>query len=158
HYVDRIVLGAHNWSETKTWDPEGLVSTLPAVATFLFGTMAGAWLRDSRPLGERLAWLAGGGAGLIGVGLVCSHWLPINKKIWTSSFTIFMAGLDCVIYALTAWAVDERGWRAPVKPLVILGMNSIAVYVAAELLDVLLYMANVRDAIYETAFEPLGSA
>ena len=85
-------------------------------------------------------------------------WLPINKKIWTSSFAIFMAGLDCMIYAVTAWLVDERGWRTPVKPLVTLGMNSIAVYVAAELLDTLLYMADVRDAIYETAFVPFASA
>ncbi len=69
-----------------------------------------------------------------------------------------MAGLDCVIYAVTAWLVDERGWRTPVRPLVILGMNSIAVYVAAELLDTVLYMSDVRDAIYETAFVPFASA
>jgi len=158
HYVDSRLLGAHNWGETKTWDPEGLVSTLPAIATFLFGTLAGTWLRDPRPLRERLAWLAGAGGALVGIGLVCNHWLPINKKIWTSSFAIFMAGLDCMIYAVTAWLVDERGWRTPVKPLVTLGMNSIAVYVAAELLDTLLYMADVRDAIYETAFVPFASA
>jgi predicted acyltransferase len=54
--------------------------------------------------------------------------------------------------------VDDRGWRTPVKPLVILGMNSIAVYVAAELLDTMLYLADVRDAIYETAFVPFASA
>jgi predicted acyltransferase len=158
HYVDRIVLGAHNWSETKTWDPEGFVSTLPAIATLLFGMLAGTWLLDRRPLRERLAWLAGAGGALVAVGLVCNHWMPINKKIWTSTFAMFMAGLDCVIYAATAWLVDERGWRAPVKPLVILGMNSIAVYVAAELFDTLLYMANVRDTIYETAFVPFASA
>lgn len=158
HYVDRLLLGAHNWAETKTWDPEGFVSTLPAIATILFGMLAGTWLRSARPLGERLAWLAGVGGALVAIGLVCSHWLPINKKIWTSTFAIFMAGLDCVLYAVTAWLVDERGWRTPVKPLVILGMNSIAVYVAAELFDTLLYMANMRDAIYESGFAPLASA
>jgi len=158
HYVDRVALGAHNWAETKTWDPEGLVSTLPAIATFLFGTLAGTWLRSARPRGERLAWLAGAGSGLIALGLVCSQWLPINKKIWTSTFAIFMAGIDCVIYAATAWLVDERGWRTPVKPLVILGMNSIAVYIAAELFDMALYVTDVRDAIYEAAFVPFASA
>jgi predicted acyltransferase len=158
HYVDRVALGAHNWAETKTWDPEGLVSTLPALATFLFGTLAGTWLRSARPLGERLAWLAGAGCGLVALGLVCSQWLPINKKIWTSTFAIFMAGIDCLIYAATAWLVDERGWRTPVKPLVILGMNSIAVYIAAELFDTALYMADVRDGIYEAAFVPFASA
>jgi predicted acyltransferase len=158
HYVDRIVLGAHNWTETKTWDPEGCVSTLPALATFLFGTLAGTWLRDSRPLTARLAGLAAAGAALVAVGLVCDHWLPINKKIWTTSFAIFMAGLDCVLYAVMAWLIDVRGWRRPVRPFAILGMNSIAVYVASELLDPFLSIVNVRDWIYERAFVPLASA
>ena len=73
HYVDRMVLGAHNWAETKTWDPEGCVSTLPAIATFLFGTLAGTWLRGSGPLSTRLAGLAAAGAGLVALGLVCHH-------------------------------------------------------------------------------------
>jgi predicted acyltransferase len=157
HYVDQIVLGAHNWRETGTWDPEGIVSTLPAIATFLFGTLAGTWMRSAGTLGRRLAWLAATGVVLLAVGLVCHQWLPINKKLWTSSFAMFMAGLDCVLYAAIAWAVDVRGWRPLVKPLVILGMNSIAVYVASELVDGLLSIADVRETIYQTVFAPLAS-
>jgi predicted acyltransferase len=157
HYVDRLVLGAHNWGETKTWDPEGIISTLPAVATFLLGTLAGSWMRSARALERRLGWLAVAGVALLAVGLVGHQWLPINKKLWTSSFAIFMAGLDCVLYAATGWAVDVRGWRAPVKPLVILGMNSIAVYVASELIDLMLSITDVREPIYQTVFVPLAS-
>ena len=157
HYVDRLVLGAHNYRETRTWDPEGIVSTLPAVATFLFGTLAGSWMRSAGTLGRRLTWLAVAGVALLAVGLVCHQWLPINKKLWTSSFAFFMAGLDCVLYAMISWVVDVRGWRAPVRPLVILGMNSIAVYVVSELLDVVLWTTDVRESIYQTVFAPLAS-
>ena len=61
HYIDRIVLGAHNYANTKTWDPEGIVSTLPAIATVLFGIMAGHILRMERTLAQRAAWLFGSG-------------------------------------------------------------------------------------------------
>lgn len=158
HYVDRVVLGAHNYRGTRTWDPEGFVSTLPAIATFLFGMLAGQWMRTARPLDQRLTRLAAAGGALLVVGLICQQWLPINKKIWTSSFAIFMAGLDCVLLAGIAWVVDLRGWRRPVKPLVILGMNSIAVYVASELLDSVLSLAGLRGAIYQDVFVPLASS
>ena len=87
------------------------------------------------------------GARLLAVGLVCNHWLPINKKLWTSSFALFMAGLDFVLFAGFAWLVDVLGWKQPVRPFVILGMNSIAVYMVSELLDTLLYMGDARDVI-----------
>jgi predicted acyltransferase len=157
HYVDRVVLGAHNYADTKTWDPEGIVSTLPAIATLLMGTLAGQWMGAKRPLTQRLVWLAAAGVVLLALGLICHQWLPINKKLWTSSFAIFMAGLDCVLLAATSWVVDVRGWQRVVRPFVILGMNSIAVYVASEFVDVLLTTVNLREAIYRTIFVPLAS-
>ena len=92
HYVDRIVLGSHNYAQTKTWDPEGIISTLPSIATALFGVMAGQILRLRRDLAERTTWLFLAGNVLLALGLICNTWLPINKKLWTSSFSLFMAG------------------------------------------------------------------
>lgn len=135
HYVDRLVLGAHNYRSTKTWDPEGIVSTLPAIATTLFGIMAGHILRLKRTLAERTTWLFVAGNLLIAAGLVCDHWLPINKKLWTTSFSLFMAGLDFVLFAIFLWLVDGQGYKRVVKPLVIMGMNAIVVYLASEFLD-----------------------
>lgn len=135
HYVDRIVLGAHNYMYTKTWDPEGIVSTLPAIATVLFGIMAGHILRLERGLRQRAAWLFAVGVVLLAAGEVANIWLPINKKLWTSSFSLFMAGLDFVIFAGMIWLVDFRGYRRFTKPLVIMGMNAITVYMVSELLD-----------------------
>jgi predicted acyltransferase len=135
HYVDRAVLGAHNYQDTKTWDPEGIISTLPAIATVLFGIVAGHILRLDGPLGRRAAWLFIVGSLLVVAGEVCNTWLPINKKLWTSSFSLFMAGLDFAIFAIMLWIVDVQGYKRFTKPLAILGMNAIAVYMASELLD-----------------------
>jgi predicted acyltransferase len=142
HYIDRIVLGSHNYLNTKTWDPEGIVSTLPAIATVLFGIMAGHILRLPRTLSQRAAWLLSAGILLIAAGYFCNMWLPINKKLWTSSFSLFMAGLDFTLFALMVWLVDIRGYKRAVRPLVIMGMNAIAVYMASELLE------EVFDAIH----------
>jgi len=145
HYIDRIVLGAHNYAYTKTWDPEGIVSTLPAIATVLFGVMAGHILRIERSLAQRVAWLFVAGVLLLAAGQVCNIWLPINKKLWTSSFSLFMAGLDFVIFAGMVWLVDVLGYRRFTKPLVIMGMNAITVYMVSELLD------QVFNAIHVTS-------
>lgn len=158
HYVDRVVLGAHNYAETKTWDPEGIVSTLPAIATALFGVMAGHILRIRRDLAERTVWLFLAGSLLIAAGLVANHWMPINKKLWTSSFSMFMAGLDFVLFAMCIWLIDARGWVRPVRPLVILGMNAIAVYMASEMIDGILWTLRWREPLYRRVFAPLLSS
>ena len=166
HYIDRIVLGAHNYASTKTWDPEGIVSTLPAIATVLFGIIAGHILRLERTLTERTTRLLVVGGLLIAAGLICNTWLPINKKLWTSSFALFMAGLDFVIFAIMVWWVDVRGHVRFVKPLVIMGMNAITVYLVSELLEVLLntvhfssggHIVTARDWLFDSLFAPLAS-
>jgi len=163
HYVDRLILGRHNYAHTKTWDPEGLVSTLPAIATALFGILAGSLLRARRALAERTTWMFLAGNLLIAAGLICDIWLPINKKIWTSSFALFMAGLDFVMLAIAVWWVDGLGHRQAVKPLVILGMNAIAVYMTSEILDGMLHTIQLSSGvsahvwIYDRVFAPLAS-
>lgn len=152
HYVDTIVLGAHNYRHTRTWDPEGIVSTIPAIATVLFGIVAGHILRLERTLGERIKWLLISGVVLLAGGLLSNTWLPINKKLWTDSFALFMAGLDFLIFALFVWLIDGRGYQRAVKPLVILGMNSIAVYMASELLDEALGATHLHQWLYPHLF------
>jgi len=157
NYIDKIVLGSHNYAQTKTWDPEGLVSTLPSIATALFGIMAGHILRMRRQLADRTAWLFTIGNILIAIGLVAAIWLPINKKLWTSSFSVFMAGLDFVVFAICLWLVDGRGFQRIVKPLAIMGMNAITVYMISELLDTTLSALGWREPIYRALFVPLAS-
>ena len=157
HYVDRIVLGVHNYRATKTWDPEGIVSTLPSIATLLFGILAGHILRLRREVAERTVWLLLAGNLLIAAGLICNIWLPINKKLWTTSFCLFMAGLDFVMFAMFLWWIDARGNRRGLKSFTILGMNAIAVYMASELIDETLSATHVRKWLFDTVFAPIAS-
>jgi predicted acyltransferase len=147
HYIDGLVLGPHNY-EGHGWDPEGIVSTLPAIATTLLGLMAGQIVRLKRLLSERVAWLFLTGNILIAVGLILDIWLPINKKLWTDSFTIFMAGLDFVLLAAFLWIVDHLGYQRFVKPFVIMGMNAITLYMISEFGAELLDMADLHGKIY----------
>jgi predicted acyltransferase len=155
HYVDRLVLGSHNYRHTHDWDPEGVVSTLPAIATAIFGLLAGRLLQLRRSLVERTARMFLAGVLLIVGGWVFSFVMPINKKLWTDSFCVFMAGLDFTVCAAFVWLIDGQGWKRPFQPAVILGMNAIAIYLAsegvAELID------GIQPRIYRTLFAPLAS-
>src|ERR1035437_5679043 len=166
HYIDRLALGTHNYAHTKTWDPEGLVSTLPAIATALFGILAGQILRLRRPLTERTTWFFVAGSLLLASGLISTAWLPINKKLWTDSFALFMAGLDFIVFAISPGFIAGRGGQRPAKPLVIFGMNAIALYMVSEGLAELLDAVRVNAAggaislpayIYRACFVPLAS-
>jgi predicted acyltransferase len=165
NYVDGVVLGAHNYRHTKDWDPEGIVSTLPSIATMLFGILGGHILKLKRDLSERTAWLYLAGSILLSLGLICGQWLPINKKLWTSSFSLFMAGLDFIVFAGFVWLIDGQGYQRYVRPLVIMGSNAIAVYMASELIDEVLSQVHpggpgsrsIHAWIYQTWFAPFGS-
>jgi predicted acyltransferase len=163
--VDRILLVPHVWSVTKTWDPEGVLSTLPAIATTLLGLLCGEWLRSGRrPFAITVGLLLGGLAlTALGVswGEAAPVWLlfPMNKSIWTSSFVLLTAGLGAALFGLTYWVVDHVGLRRWAAPFVTYGKNAIAVYVAAGLLaDTLLAIQwagadGERRSLWARAYE-----
>jgi predicted acyltransferase len=155
HYVDRLVLGTHNYAPTRDWDPEGIVSTIPAIATALLGVLAGRLLQLRRGLAERTTWMFLTGALLVAAGWALSFAMPINKKLWTDSFCLFMAGLDFTACAMFVWVIDGLGWKRPFQPVVIMGMNAIAIYLASEFGSELI--EGVQPRIYRTVFAPLAS-
>lgn len=161
-YVDGLILSGHMWSHTKVWDPEGIVSTLPAIATTLFGILMGYLLRLNRPASEKVSWMFVMGSLLLALGLILDIWMPINKNLWTSSYSIFMAGLASVVFACCYWFVDVQGFTRWVRPLAIYGMNALAVFIFTGLVGRLLGIIKVNGqslhaAIYATAFAPLAS-
>ncbi|MDN8793344.1 hypothetical protein Q0M19_14065, partial [Staphylococcus aureus] len=84
--------------ESRTWDPEGLLSTLPAIATGLLGLLAGQWLqRPDITEGRRVGRLAAAGLLLAGLGLLWAQWFPLNKSLWTSSYVLFTGGLALLL-------------------------------------------------------------
>ncbi|HZI41173.1 MAG TPA: heparan-alpha-glucosaminide N-acetyltransferase domain-containing protein [Gemmatimonadaceae bacterium] len=144
-WVDRMTLdwsrwglGNHIWQSTAVYDPEGLLSTLPATATTMIGVIAARWLGSERALTERLMGLLLGGVALIVAGVAWSVVFPINKNLWGSSYVLFTGGVACATLAAIAWVVDARGWTRWTKPFVVFGTNPITAYVGAELTAILL--------------------
>jgi predicted acyltransferase len=162
-YIDSLVLSGHMWSHTKTWDPEGTVSTLPAIASALFGILTGHLVRMRRDISERACWIFCTGAALMIAGLMMSSWLPINKSIWTSSYSVFMAGLASIEFGVFFWLLDGKGWKGWwSRPFAIYGMNAITMFIAAGIVGRLLGLIKIGDAplqqvIFRSAFAPLAS-
>jgi predicted acyltransferase len=162
HYIDRMVLGSHNYVNTKTWDPEGIVSTLPSIATCLMGILAGHLLAEHWPLTRKIQWLLCAGVALVALAYAGNPWLPINKSIWTSTFALLMSGIDCLLFAFFLWICDVQGRSGWFRPFLIMGMNAIVVYMASELGDIVLQKipmggTTMRVWLYQTVFAPLAS-
>jgi predicted acyltransferase len=138
-YIDRLLLDGHLWQATRTWDPEGLLSTLPAVATAMLGVLTGRWLAVRAALSDRLAALFAVGSLIAVAGLVWNWWFPINKNIWTSSYVLFTGGVAALTLATCMWLIDGRRITWWTKPFVIFGMNPIAAYVGAQGMARLIY-------------------
>jgi predicted acyltransferase len=144
-YVDARVLGKHTWHGAP-WDPEGIVSTIPAIATCLFGILTGQLLQIKRSAEQKTAWLFVGGNLLMFTGAVLNIWIPISKNLWTTSYSVFMAGLAANIFAICYWLVDVKGWQRWSKPFAIYGMNAITVFMLSGILGRLTLEIKVRDA------------
>jgi predicted acyltransferase len=124
-FVDRALLGRHLL--TPQYDPEGLLSTLPAIATALCGVFAGDWMRRPR-FHHRARWLFAAGVVAMAVGLAWGRLFPINKNLWTSSFAIFSAGLAAQTLAACHWLIETIGWRGWSRPFAAYGRNPLAAY------------------------------
>jgi len=134
-WIDSVVLTGHMWSVTKTWDPEGILSTLPAIATTLMGALAGHWLATPRAPQVRAAGLIGAGLVLTTSGIVWGEAFPINKSLWTSSFTLLTGGLAAALFGLCYLVVDVWQYRRGTRPWVVYGTNAILIYVLSSLLS-----------------------
>jgi predicted acyltransferase len=143
--VDSLLLHGH--LAYGTWDPEGLLSTVPAVATTLVGVLAGYWLKTpSRSLGEKTSGFMVTGIAAIVMGQAMDHWFPINKNLWTSSYVVFTGGMALLVFAVCYWLVDGKGYRRVATPFIIFGMNPILVYVLATLGSCLLDLYTIRSS------------
>jgi predicted acyltransferase len=134
-WVDRAVFGTnHMWSVSKTWDPEGIMSTIPAVATTLFGIVCGLWLGSAATAARKAGGLLAAAVVGIAIGYAWNPWFPINKNLWTSSYVFFTAGAACALLACCYWIIDVYGLRGWTKPFVVLGTNAITLFAVSALL------------------------
>ena len=168
-WIDSHVLAGHTWSGAPApgFDPEGILSTIPAIASVLAGALAGLWLRRAGQRGTKAVGLLAGGLILLGAGEVMAVWLPINKNLWTSSYTVFTAGWAAVLLAVFYWLIDVRGWTRWARPFVLYGMNALALFVLAGLIARLLGLiqwtgaagapVSLKGWLYTQGFMPLAS-
>ncbi|HEX8889626.1 MAG TPA: heparan-alpha-glucosaminide N-acetyltransferase domain-containing protein, partial [Pyrinomonadaceae bacterium] len=133
-HVDRWLLGPHIWKGGVVYDPEGLLSTIPAIATTLCGILTGHWLRSRRSQLEKVGGLFFAGACAVVVGWAWHFFFPINKSLWTSSYVVFTAGMALELLAVCYWLVDIKGYKRWSKPFVIFGVNALALFVFSGLL------------------------
>lgn len=163
-WIDSHVLAGHTWSGAPApgFDPEGLLSTLPAIATVLCGALAGHWLRVGRAPGKISVGLIAAGTALLVLGGWWGAVFPINKNLWTSSYTVLMAGWSTLWFGVFHWTIDVRGWRAWAWPFTLYGMNALAMFVLAGLVARMLGLiqwtnaagakVSLKGALYDASF------
>ena len=167
-YIDRLFLGVnHIWVLGKVYDPEGILSTLPAISTTISGVLTGMWLRSKRQRLEKITGLLVFGLLLIVLGWACSFFMPINKSLWTSSYVVYTSGIALCFLGVLMWIIDMKGYKAWSKPFVVFGMNALALYIGAEMLSRLLSVISFSDGkggqvslktvIFENVFAPIAS-
>ena len=163
-WLDRAILGTkHIWNGSVTFDPEGVLSTIPAIGTVMLGVIAGRWIamRD-RSLMERMGGLWAVGSMAMVLGLMWNWVFPINKSLWTSSYVLFTAGMAAVSLATIMWIVEHYNVRWWTKPFVIFGVNPIVAFVGSAMFARLIYTLwkvdyegksqSVQSVIYQALF------
>ncbi|CEG61149.1 acyltransferase family protein [Legionella micdadei] len=126
-YVDRVIFSsAHLYG--KFYDPEGLLSTIPAIATALLGNISGAWLLSKYDHWQKLKGLITFGIMALIVGWLWSIWFPINKILWSSSYVLWTGGWALIVLAFCYWLIEIQKWKSWSKPFEIFGANALAVY------------------------------
>jgi predicted acyltransferase len=162
-WLDRKLMLGHLYR--RDFDPEGVLSTFPAIATTLLGTLAGQFLRDASTLSHKLRGLILAGFAGVAAGYAWHLWFPISKPLWTSSYVLFTAGAACLLLALCWWLIEMRGWRAWSRPFLWLGSNAILAYALSTFVSKLGSIIKVPDGagaaevqtwIYEHWFAPLA--
>ena len=159
-WIDRLVMDGHLWQDT--WDPEGLLSTLPAVGTSLLGIFTGEWLQAERSGEAHTRGILMAGAVLVPIGTAWGTVFPINKGLWTSSYVVFSAGTAMLLLGIMYWLIDVRKQRGRWHTwMVVYGMNAITVFVASGMLSKMMGRIRVGgddgtslyNAIYQVVFQ-----
>jgi len=162
-WLDRQILGNHLWVQSKTWDPEGLLSSLPAVVTGILGILTGIGLKRSIAVQQKIQFIFGAGILLTALGYVWGLTFPINKALWTSSYVLYTGGIGLLVLGTILWVADYlhlKTWAIPFRHY---GMNALFVFVVSGLSTKLMLnirwtgsdgnATNLRSWSYETFFQ-----
>lgn len=171
-WVDSQILTGHMWKVTKTWDPEGVLSTIPSISTCLSGVLLGHFLRTKLSDAEKVSWIFTAGAFFIFAGSIWSIFFPLNKGLWSSSYVVYTTGVALIFFGFCYWIADVQGYKKWAKPFVVYGMNAITVFAGSGLMAKIMGMIKVtgldgkeinsKDYIYQTLllpyFDPINAS
>lgn len=156
-WLDRLVFGKHLWIQSQLWDPEGILSTIPSIATVLIGVLTGYLLQGNKDKFNKIIYMFVSGNILLLAGIIWDIWFPINKNLWTSSYVLYTAGLALEFLGMCYWFVDIKGFKTWLKPFTIFGMNAIAAYFLSELIEIIinevkLQSVSLKDYLFNHLF------
>jgi len=141
HYIDHLLLPGVLWQ--KTWDPEGILSTLPAIATGILGMFAGYIIQSKETLAEKLVKLFVMAAALLFLGDLTQYIFPLNKNLWSTSFTLLLGGISTLGLGVFIYICDLKQWGSRFTFAREFGVNSIFSYSLSGLLTVLFYSDRI---------------
>jgi predicted acyltransferase len=146
-WLDRLLLDGHLWRQSKTWDPEGVLGTLPAISTALLGALSGRYLTSQSEPATKVAWLFVYASALSVLGMWWHLIFPINKSLWSSSYVLYTGGLAMMGLALSYWVIDIQGYKGWTKPFLAYGINAISAYFLAGIVikGLLIIKVNLND-------------
>ncbi|GAA4847136.1 acyltransferase family protein [Algivirga pacifica] len=148
-WLDHLLLKGHMWKET--WDPEGVLSTLPSIGTGLLGALTGTWIKKEKDEKEKVAWMFVAGALLVALGNWWDYFFPINKSLWTSSYVVYAGGMALISLATTYWLIDVKKLGLKwIKPFQAFGLNPMAAYVLSGLVVRLMLTIKVDGVAFKT--------
>jgi predicted acyltransferase len=145
-WLDRTIIPVAHIYRHTVYDPEGILSTLPALATTLLGTLAAAVLRTTRSANRQAITLFIAGVVMLGLGLLWSDWFPLNKRVWTSSYVLFAGGISTLLLALLFWLIDGPvRIRRGLTPWLVFGTNALTAYIVSEVLAIFINNISLSD-------------
>ncbi len=147
-WLDNLLLENHLWASSKTWDPEGILSTIPAIANGIIGLLIGQLLNSSLVNKDKVLKMFGAGLILVILGLIWNDFFPMNKSLWTSSFVLYTAGFATLFLAVFYYVIDIKGYKNWTTPILFWGVNPMIVFFLSGILPRVLSSIKVANPAF----------
>lgn len=147
-WIDNLLLENHLWASSKTWDPEGILSTIPAIASGIVGLLVGQLLNSSLAKNDKVIKMIGTGFVLVIFGLIWNQFFPMNKSLWTSSFVLYTAGFATLFLAIFYYVIDIKEYKKWTTPILFWGVNPMIVFFLSGILPRVLSSIKVANPVY----------
>lgn len=144
-WIDRYILSNHLYRQGINGDPEGILSTLPALVTTISGMILGKYLIGEKDKILKVVWIFFGGTILMIIGYLWDFWFPINKNLWTSSYVVYTSGMALIGFGICYWLIDVLGYKKLIQPFLVFGKNAITAFFLSSLTAKILFTVKFNS-------------